>query len=79
MFKSLLQFEVFYQFKQRAFPLFALLFLALGYFVGGQGYAQSGVNFNSVYQVYYYTSIFTLGSVFIHEIIGRTTHNIIHP
>ncbi len=65
MFKKLLQFEVFYQLKQRAFPIFALLFLALGVFVGRQGFASKGVNFNSVFQVYFHTSIFTLGSVFI--------------
>jgi len=65
MFKKLLQFEVFYQLKQRAFPIFALLFLSLGVFVGGQGFASKGVNFNAVYQVYFHTSIFTLGSVFI--------------
>ena len=65
MFKKLLQFEVFYQFKQRAFPLFAILFLALGVFVGRQGFAPKGVNFNAVYQIYFHTSILTLGSVFI--------------
>jgi len=65
MFKKLIQFEVFYQLKQRAFPIFAVLFLALGIFVGRQGFAPKGVNFNAVYQVYFYTSIFTLGSVFI--------------
>jgi len=65
MFKQLLQFEVFYQLKQRAFPLFALLFLALGYFVGSRGFAPAGEDFNSVYQVYFHTSIITLGSVFI--------------
>jgi hypothetical protein len=65
MFKELLQFEIFYQVKQRAFPLFVLLFLVLGIFVGGQGFAPKGVNFNSAYQIYFYTGIFTLGSVFI--------------
>lgn len=65
MFKQLLQFEVFYQLKQRAFPLFAILFLALGYFAGSRGFAPQGENFNSIYQVYFHTSIFTLGSVFI--------------
>ncbi|MBG7631236.1 MAG: ABC transporter permease, partial [Bacteroidetes bacterium] len=65
MFKKLLQFEVFYQLKQRAFPIFALLFLVLGVFIGRQGFAPKGVNFNALYQVYFYTSIFTLGSVFI--------------
>ncbi|MEX1384170.1 ABC transporter permease, partial [Lutibacter sp.] len=65
MFKKLLQFEIFYQVKQRAFPLFALLFLALGIYIGGQGFAPKGVNFNSAYQIYFYTNVFTLGSVFI--------------
>ena len=65
MFKKLLQFEVFYQFKQRAFPLFAILFLALGVFVGRQGFATKGINFNAVYQIYFQTSILTLGSIFI--------------
>lgn len=65
MFKKLLQFEVYYQFKQRAFPIFAILFLALGVFVGRQGFAPRGINFNSVYQVYFHTSLFTLGSLFI--------------
>ena len=65
MFRKLLQFEVFYQFKQRAFPLFAILFLVLGVFVGRQGFAPQGINFNAVYQVYFHSSLFTLGSVFI--------------
>jgi len=65
MFKQLLQFEVFYQLKQRAFPLFAILFLVLGFFVGSRGFAPAGEDFNSVYQVYFHTSIITLGSVFI--------------
>lgn len=65
MFKKLLEFEVFYQFKQRAFPLLALLFLALGVFVGRQGFAPQGVNFNAPFQVYFHTSLFTLGSLFV--------------
>ncbi|MDN3644010.1 M1 family aminopeptidase [Lutimonas halocynthiae] len=65
MFKKLIQFEVYYQLKQRAFPIFALLFLALGVFIGRQGFAPAGVNFNAVYQVYFYTNILTLASVFI--------------
>ncbi|PKV51392.1 peptidase M1-like protein [Aquimarina sp. MAR_2010_214] len=65
MFKQLFNFEVFYQLKQRAFPIFAILFLALGIFVGRQGFAPKGVDFNSVYQVYFHTGLFTLGSVFI--------------
>ena len=65
MFKKLLQFEIYYQLKQRAFPIFAVLFLGLGYFTGSQGHAPTGVNFNAVYQVYFHTGLFTLGSVFI--------------
>jgi hypothetical protein len=65
MFKKIIQFEVFYQLKQRAFPIFALLFLGLGIFVGKQGFASSDVNFNAVYQVYFNTSILTLSSTFI--------------
>ena len=65
MFKKLLQFEIYYQLKQKAFPIFVVLFLGLGYFVGSQGYAPTSVNFNSVYQVYFHTGLFTLGSVFI--------------
>lgn len=65
MFKQLLRFEIFYQLKQRAFPIFVILFLALGVFVGRQGFAPTGVDYNSVYQVYFHTSLFTLGSVFI--------------
>jgi ABC-2 type transport system permease protein len=65
MFKQLLQFEVFYQLKQRAFPIFVVLFLALGIIIGRQGFAPKGVSFNAVYQVYFYTNIITLGSVFI--------------
>lgn len=65
MFKQLLSFEVFYQLKQRAFPIFALLFLFLGIFVGRQGFAPTNVDFNSNYQVFFYTGLFTLGSVFI--------------
>lgn len=65
MFNKLLQFEIYYQLKQRAFPIFSVLFLGLGYFTGSQGHAPTGVNFNAVYQVYFHTGLFTLGSVFI--------------
>jgi ABC-2 type transport system permease protein len=65
MFKQLVNFEAYYQLKQRAFLLFALLFLLLGFFVGGQGYAPTNVNFNSNYQVFFNISLFTLGCVFI--------------
>ncbi|BDD03936.1 ABC transporter permease/M1 family aminopeptidase [Aureibacter tunicatorum] len=65
MLHRLLQFELFYQAKQRALPIFILLFLGLGYFMGSQGFAPAGVNFNSVYQIYFHTGITTLGSVFV--------------
>lgn len=65
MFKKLIQFEAFYQLKQRAFPIFAILFLTIGVFIGRQGFAPTGVNFNATYQVYFYTNVITLGSVFI--------------
>ena len=65
MFKKLIQFEIFYQLKQRAFPIFVALFLAFGVFIGRQGFAPKGVNFNAVYQVYFYTNIITLASVFM--------------
>lgn len=65
MFKKLLQFEVSYQLKQRAFPIFSILFLAMGMFVASQGHAPTGINFNATFQVYFHASLFTLGSVFI--------------
>lgn len=65
MFKRVLSFEIYYQFKQRAFPLFLGLFLLLGFFVGHQGFAPQGINFNANYQVYFHTNVFTLGAVFI--------------
>jgi len=65
MFKELFKFEVFYQAKQRAFPLFALLFLGLGIFVGRQGFAENLVNYNASYQVNFHAGLFSLGAVFI--------------
>lgn len=65
MFLNLLKFELFYQLKQRAFPLFALLFLLLGVFIGRQGFAPQGVDFNAPYQIYFHTTTATIGSVFI--------------
>lgn len=65
MFKGLLQFEFYYQIKQRAFVLLALLFLVLGVFVSRQGFAPQGIWFNSSYQVYFHINTFTLGTVFI--------------
>ncbi len=65
MVKQLIQFEFYYQCRQRAFLLLSLLFLMLGYFCGQQGFALDQVHFNSEYQIIFYTSLFTLGAVFI--------------
>lgn len=65
MLKDLLLFESRYQRKQLFFYPFLLLFLIFGIFIGRQGFAPTGVNFNAPYQVYLYTGVFTLGSVFI--------------
>tara|TARA_R110001583_G_scaffold13561_3_gene57950 strand:+ start:3478 stop:7041 length:3564 start_codon:yes stop_codon:yes gene_type:complete len=65
MIPQLLRFEAFYQLKQRAFPLLAGLFLYLGIFAGRQGFAPANVDFNSTYQINFFTSLFTLASVFI--------------
>jgi ABC-2 type transport system permease protein len=65
MFSQLLRFEAFYQLKQKAFLIFSLIFLGYGLLAGSQGFAPTNVNFNSSYQVYYFTGLLTLGSVFI--------------
>ena len=62
---QLLRFEAFYQLKQRAFPLMASLFLLFGAFAGRQGFAPAKVDFNSAYQINFFTGLFTLGCVFI--------------
>lgn len=65
MILQLLYFEVFYQLKQRAFPLLAGLFLFFGVYVGRQGFAPANVDFNSTYQINFFTNLFSLGCVFI--------------
>ncbi|MEQ9308606.1 MAG: M1 family aminopeptidase [Balneolaceae bacterium] len=42
-----------------------ILFFLTGFQIGGQGFAPDMVNFNAPYQISYYTSVFTLGSVFV--------------
>ena len=64
MLSKLFQFEAFYQLKQRAFFLLALVFFFMGAFIGQQGFAPKGVDFNAGYQVYFYTIFFSLSAVF---------------
>lgn len=65
MFSQLLRFEAFYQVKQKAFIIFAFIFLFYGLVTGGQGFAPASVNFNSGYQINYYTGVISLGCVFV--------------
>lgn len=64
MIAALLKFELIYQRKLWALPVAMLLFFISGLQVGGQAFAPDLVNFNAPYQISYYTSIFTLGTVF---------------
>lgn len=65
MIKQLLVFEIQYQRKQWALFIGMFLFFLSGFQIGAQGFALNGVNFNAPYQITHYTSIFTLGSVFV--------------
>ncbi|WP_420580419.1 M1 family aminopeptidase [Reichenbachiella sp.] len=65
MFSQLLRFEAFLQVKQKAFMIFAFIFLFYGLVTGAQGFAPANVNFNSGYQINYYTGLISLGCVFI--------------
>lgn len=65
MITQLLRFEAFYQLKQRAFLLLVGLFLFMGIVAGRQGFAPANVDFNSTYQINFFTGLFSLGSVFI--------------
>lgn len=65
MILSLLKFEIIYQRKFWALPVAMILFFLTGFQIGGQGFAPDMVNFNAPYQISYYTSVFTLGSVFV--------------
>lgn len=64
MIASLLKFEILYQRKFWALPVAMILFFLTGFQIGGQGFAPDMINFNAPYQISYYTSVFTLGSVF---------------
>jgi len=65
MILQLLRFEAFYQLKQRAFPLLAGLFFFMGILAGRQGFAPANVDFNSTYQINFFTGLMSLSCVFI--------------
>ncbi|MDW7693008.1 M1 family aminopeptidase [Flammeovirgaceae bacterium SG7u.111] len=65
MFSQLVRFEASYQLRQKALPIFALIFFLYGALAGSQGAAPAKVNFNSNYQINFYTGLFSLGVVFI--------------
>ncbi|GAA0890671.1 M1 family aminopeptidase [Fulvivirga kasyanovii] len=62
---DLLKFENLYQRKQRSLFLLSLVFLAYGLLIGSMNHAPANVNFNSGYQLHFYTGLMTLGGVFI--------------
>lgn len=65
MLKQIVQFEIKYQFKQRAFLLLSLLFLVIGLQIGKQGYGRGTSVYNSPQSISEITGILTLGAVFI--------------
>ncbi|MBL6448842.1 ABC transporter permease subunit [Fulvivirga sp. 29W222] len=65
MILDLIKFESLYQRKQRALLLLSLVFLSYGLLIGSMGHAPANVNFNSGYQLHFYTGLMTLGGVFI--------------
>lgn len=65
MLSQLLRFEVFYQVKQKAFIIFAFIFLGYGIMAGRQGFAPAQVDFNAPFQINFYTGLISLGCVFI--------------
>ncbi len=64
MIRQLLTFEIHYQRKQWALYIGMVLFFLCGLQVGAQNFAPDLIHFNAPYQITYYTSIFTLGTVF---------------
>jgi len=65
MFTQLIRFEAYYQLKQRALPIFATIFFLLGFLASSQGNAPANVNFNSGYQINFFTGLFSLGIAFV--------------
>ena len=82
MFKNLIKFEFFYQRKQRSLLIVSFIFLCYGLLLGNQAYATAGLDFNSPYQISYYTSIMTLGALFvvilfsINAVLRDKSHNV---
>jgi hypothetical protein len=64
MITSLLRFEASYQFKQKAFIGFIIIFFVFGFMIGSQGFGLAKVNFNSAYQISYNIAILSLGCMF---------------
>ena len=65
MLTQLVQFELKYQLRQRAFVLFLLLFGAIGFLAGRQGYSRAKGIYNSSQSISEITGIISLGSGFI--------------
>ena len=65
MLLQLLRFELRYQSKQWVLPIAALIFFTLGYVLGNAGNAPALVDFNSPFQISYYSGNLSLMSVFI--------------
>ncbi len=65
MFRKLLQFELFYHRKQRSLLILCIVFLGYGLLIGSMGQAPANLNFNAPYQLAYYTSLMSLGAIFI--------------
>ncbi len=80
MITELLKFEFIYQRKLLALPAAIVLFFLSGFQIGGQAFAPDLVDYNAPYQISYYTSLFTLGSVFaimffvINGLLRESTH-----
>jgi len=80
MIASLFKFEIIFQRKLWALPIGMILFFLTGFQIGGQGFAPDLINFNAPYQISYYISIVTLGSVFaimffvINGVLRDSTH-----
>jgi ABC-type transport system involved in multi-copper enzyme maturation permease subunit len=64
MFLDLLAFEAYYQLRQRALPLFALLFMGLGFLLAVQGYASPQIMVNGSFQIAFHAALFSLACVF---------------
>ncbi|WP_020529066.1 M1 family aminopeptidase [Flexithrix dorotheae] len=64
VFSQLLNFEIRYQLRQKAFLSFCIIFLAFGFLLGSQNNTPAQINFNSSYQLFYKIGLLSLGSQF---------------